>query len=322
MLGGLQRRKTYAPVVAAICYDSPGRTMGEAQAPAHVDDPLISELYERSGGVRFGLPVADFRDSLDRIVGKHCPSASAEDIARFLLRLRVEELALALACAAGSEKAWDEFLTRYRERLFEAARAIARDDVIGHELADSLYADLYAASVRDGQRVSKLSFYYGLGSLEGWLRTLLAQAYVDRYRSQRRTVSLEEQEEAGVQFAAAQPEADPAPDPRLDQTTEKALAGISAEDRYLLASYFLDGRTLAEIGRTLGVHESTISRKLDRATAALRKRILAELRAAGMSRAEAEEALNSDVRDLRVDVRQRLAQGPAGPAFLNSRGRQ
>ncbi|MGH9521814.1 MAG: RNA polymerase sigma factor [Terriglobales bacterium] len=313
--------KTSAARVVAICYDSPVCTMGQAQAAAPFDS-LVAELYDRSGGARFGLSRADFAAALDRILAKHQPDAEIQKRSDFLRRLRVEELALALACAAGSEKAWEEFLTRYRERLFDAGRAIARDDVIGRELAESLYANLYASSSRDGQRVSKLTYYYGLGSLEGWLRTVLAQEYVDRYRSQRHTVSLEEQEEAGAQFAATEPAPQPAPDSRLDDATDAALASISAEERYILAAYFLDGRTLAEIGRTLGVHESTISRKLDRATAAVRKKIMQELLARGMDRRQAEEALETDVRDVRVDVRARLAQDRARPAFQGGKGQE
>jgi RNA polymerase sigma-70 factor (ECF subfamily) len=322
MQPGFRRRKTYVPRLATFWYDAPVRTMGEAQAAARVDDPLFSELYERSGAARLGLTSADFRSALDRILAKHFPAGAQPDVPAFLSRLRIEELALALACAAGSEVAWEEFLTRYRERLFDAARAIARDDVLGRELADSLYADLYAGSMRDGQRISKLSSYYGLGSLEGWLRTVLAQSFVDRYRAQRHNVSLEEQQDQGVQFAAAAADPDRAPDPRLNRAIDAALAEISAEDRYILACYFLDGRKLADIGRTLGVHESTVSRKLDRATVNLRKRIVEELRSAGMSRAQAEESLDADVRDLRVDVRRRLAQGPSGPAFLQGKGRK
>ena len=41
--------------------------------------------------------------------------------------------------------------------LFDAARAITRDDATGRELADSLYADLYGTNTREGQRVSKLA---------------------------------------------------------------------------------------------------------------------------------------------------------------------
>ena len=49
-------------------------------------------------------------------------------------------------------------------------------------------------------------FYTGRGSLEGWLRTVMAQEFINRYRKQKRTVSLEEQTEEGMQFAAAIPE--------------------------------------------------------------------------------------------------------------------
>jgi RNA polymerase sigma-70 factor (ECF subfamily) len=83
----------------------------------------------------------------------------------------------------------------------------------------------------------------------------------------------------------------------------------------VLASYFLDERTLAEIARTLGVHESTISRKLDKLAKSLRKQILASLGRRGMSRRQAQEAMDVDVRDLRINIRSRLAQETGGPAF-------
>ena len=80
---------------------------------------------------------------------------------------------------------------------------ITRDAAHAAELADSLFADLYGVNTRDGIRRSKLVFYTGRGSLEGWLRTVMAQEFINRYRKQKRTVSLEEQTEEGVQFAAA-----------------------------------------------------------------------------------------------------------------------
>jgi RNA polymerase sigma-70 factor, ECF subfamily len=77
----------------------------------------------------------------------------------------------------------------------------------------------------------------------------------------------------------------------------------------------LDGRTLAEIARVLGLHESSISRRLDRVSTALRKRILAGLRERGLSHAQATEALDTDVRDLRVDLRARLTQDSSPTTF-------
>ena len=43
-------------------------------------------------------------------------------------------------------------------------------------------------------------------------------------------------------------------------STEEAIAALDPEERFILASYYLDDRTLAVIARMLGVHESTISR--------------------------------------------------------------
>ena len=67
-------------------------------------------------------------------------------------------------------------------------------------------------------RSSKLLFYTGRGSLEGWLRTVMAQEFINRYRKQKRLVSLEEQTEEGVQFAVA----DPAPASTSGQRVESA----------------------------------------------------------------------------------------------------
>lgn len=87
----------------------------------------------------------------------------------------------------------------------------------------------------------------------------------------------------------------------------------------MLSAYYLDGRTLAEIARMLGVHESTISRKIDKLAKSLRKQIAATLVRGGMSRRQAEEALEVDVRDLQVDIRRTLAQETSASAFSEKR---
>jgi RNA polymerase sigma-70 factor (ECF subfamily) len=164
-----------------------------------------------------------------------------------------------------------------------------------------------------------LASFTGRGSLEGWLRTVLAQEFVNRYRRTKRSVSLDEESEEGLQFAAPEPEPLLSADARLESATSAALAALSGEDRLVLASYYLDGRTLAEIARTLGVHESTISRKVDKLAKSLRKKILAGMQQQGMGRRQAEEALEVDVRDLQVDIRGSLAQESAGRAFSEKR---
>jgi RNA polymerase sigma-70 factor, ECF subfamily len=277
---------------------------------------LLAELHAKSGCERIGLTRDSFAVILCEVGAKQA-SATATDaeIRTFFLSLRIEELALARACAEGHNAAWEIFLTRYREKLYQSALRIAREDSAARDLADTLYADLYGTKTREGERVSKLTSYTGRGSLEGWLRTVLAQEYVNRYRRTKRLVSLDEESEEGVQFRAPEPDPEPTGDARLTDAVDEAMAFLAAEERLILSAYYLDGRTLAEIARMLGVHESTISRKLDKLAKGLRKQILAGLGRRGMSRRQAEEALEVDVRDLKVDIRRGLAQESAPRSF-------
>ena len=277
---------------------------------------LLAELYAKTAGETIGLSRESLGIILCEVGHKYVSAASSDaEIRSFLLSLRVDELALARACAAGNNSAWEIFLTRYREKLYLSALRIAREDSAARELADTLYADLYGTSTRAGQRVSKLASYTGRGSLEGWLRTVVAQEYVNRYRRTKRLVSLDEESEEGVQFRAPDPEPTHSTDSRLQAATDEAVALLSAEDRIILSAYYLDERTLAEIARMLGVHESTISRKLEKLTKALRKQILSGLSRRGMSRRQAEEALEVDVRDFELDIRRKLTQESVSKAF-------
>src|SRR5579864_1877952 len=276
---------------------------------------LLPELHAKASCEQVGLTAQSFSEILLEVGTKYSASASAGELRTFFLSLRVDELALARACASGNNSAWEIFLTRFREKLYLAALRIAREDSAARDLADTLYADLYGTNTREGERVSKLASYTGRGSLEGWLRTVLSQEYVNRYRRTKRLVSLDEESEEGIQFRAPEPEAVPAADPRLAQATDEALALLSGEDRMVLSAYYLDDRTLADIARMLGVHESTISRKIDKLAKSLRKQIVAALTKDGMSRRQAEEALEVDVRDLQVDIRRSLAQESSAPAF-------
>ena len=273
-------------------------------------------LYERSRAAAFAIAESEFAGWLTAIAHKYLPSGvSQKEVEDLLAALRVEDLVLARACAAGHERAWEQFMARFRELLYDSALGIAREASQAKDLADSIYADLYGMNERDGQRLSKLTYYTGRGSLEGWLRTVVAQEFVNRYRTAKRLVSLDEEEEEGSQFAAPASEPTPTADSRVDAAIDLALAALDSESRTILAAYYLDGRKLAEIGRILGFHEATASRKLDRITKALRKSIRENLLKSGLSKRQVEEALESDVRDLNVNVQKALAQEKPADSF-------
>jgi RNA polymerase sigma-70 factor (ECF subfamily) len=311
-----------APKIDTICL-SPM----PSPAATHVTEALAAELHATAEASRFGLTAPAFRAILQELAEKAMRTAGVASwntnaLQEFLKTLRVEELALARGCAAGNDYAWEVFLTRFREKLYTAARQITHEESSARDLADSVYGDLFASRVNGEVRVSKLSSYGGRGSLEGWLRTVLAQEWINRYRKGKRTVSLEEEVEHGVQFAAVAVEAvvAPAPSDKLSQATDAALGALTHEDRFVLASYFLDQRTLAEIARTLHVHESTISRRVEKLGKTVRKGILENLIKVGMSQRQAEEALQTDVRDLSIDLgrlRESRAPGLSPPPKVN-----
>jgi RNA polymerase sigma-70 factor (ECF subfamily) len=278
-----------------------------AQMPAQQRQADFANPYDRSHAQEFGLSFDEFAAILEKVRRDYLAAdATSAQVAELLAGLRLEDLALARACAQGSEAAWDCFLTRYRQNLYDAATAIAKEESAARELADSLYAELFGTrQTEHGQRISKLTSYTGRGSLEGWLRTVLAQNYVNQYRKQRRFVSFDEQIQTVSQSRTEPSEA--LADSRLEEATDVALHELPAEERMILASYYLDERTLAEIGRMLGVHESTISRRIGKITVRLRKRILRGLRKRGMSARAAAEVMESGLRDLGMDFRGRLA---------------
>ena len=281
------------------------------QATAAVQT-FAAEHYAESGAARFGIDVPGLAALLSEVIRQRGAENPPQEVLR---AVHLEELVLARACMAGHDGAWETFLTRYRALMYGAAHAIAHDEATARSLADSLYAELYGVSDRGEARTSKLRYYLGRGSLAGWLRTVIAQEYVNRYRRTKRETSLEAALEEGKQFAAESTATQTA-DTRVETATAAELAALQPEERFLLAAYYLDHRTLAEIATVLHVHESTISRKLERATAGLRKRIRKRLIASGMSSRQADEAMEEvDVRDLQVEVRESLGQDRTGLSF-------
>ena len=286
-----------------------------------VHPELLDELWSECDAGEWGLDRAEFgRIVLLVAMAQNCgagpgATASRQQQAAFFGSVKLADLVLAKACAVGNERAWEHFMAQYGQLLTRAAIAISGSDSVGRDLADAFYAELYGLNVRDGVRKSPLDSYRGRGSLIGWLRTTLAQRFVDHYRRTFREQRLDEQihDAAVKEVETGQQEMVLT---NLRAALKTALREQRAEERFLLAAYYIDEKTLAEIARVLHVHEATISRRLRRATDAVRKHLLRNLEKQGMSRRSAEEALGTDPRDvdLRMDLK-KLLQYPAEESF-------
>ena len=272
-------------------------------------EDLVEELWNKAEAQSCDITRLEFAAALSAI-GKKCnfglrPQADAETAHKeaFLRGLHLHDLALAQACALGRDVAWQRFLSIYRSSITQAAIAITRSATLGNDLADSLYSELFGLKEKGGQRISPLASYSGRGSLLSWLRTTLAQRHVDHHRRTNRETPLD-----SIETPATVPEAAPRPDDLnlLSGALVRTLKALGTEDRFLLSSYFLDRRTLMEIGRLLKVHEATISRRLRRLVDDVHKQLLLNLQAAGFSERKAQEMLGLDPRDLEINLRDLL----------------
>jgi RNA polymerase sigma factor (sigma-70 family) len=310
---------------------------------------LIAELHAQAGGARWGVPPGDFAGALYRSAVRHFDGAPPEGdaLGTYLRGLHLADLALACALQLGSETAWEDFVVRFRPALYSAARAIAasRGEAHARELADALYGELYGLD-RDasGRRRSLLQYFHGRSKLLTWLRTVLAQRHVDSLRAGRNMDSLEDEvPDSGTGqkrgrmptalFITSGPSGPSGPSgaretgdpdrarllPRLQETLLAAFEALAPSDRLLLAMYYLDQQTLAQIARMRGVHEATVSRQLERIRRELRESVEGALAAGdapqngtvvrkGLSAAEIDLCLQYAVEDGCFDLSQALSR--------------
>jgi len=239
-----------------------------AKAAAPPDWQLTAEQFqitlERSAAHRFGAPTAG-----------ELPEVKATNA--YFESLRLADLALACACSAGNSAAWDHFVAQYRPELYRAARAIAGESG-ARELADSLYAELFGLREKGGQRKSLFDYFHGRSKLGTWLRAILAQRHVDDFRRTKKTDSLDDTDdgEQQIELAAANTETDPEREKYLvmmQATLAAILDALAPGDRLRLAYYYVEELTLAQIGKLLGEHEATVSRKLERTRREVRHQV-------------------------------------------------
>jgi RNA polymerase sigma-70 factor len=252
-------------------------------------DALIAPLYAQSGASRWDLALETFQSALVRCISKALPAAAdSSAVAAFLGTLHLEDLVLSCACAEGHEAAWEHFVATYRGYLRSAAAVILRcpsGSPQAVDLADSLFADLYGVAQGKPGHGSLFRYFHGRSSLKTWLRAVLAQRHIDHIRATRRFTDLEDGETAAAVERAA-PLSVPPLDPHrerylrmLRSALRSALAALDPRDAQRLNLYYREDQTLAEIGRLLGEHESSVSRNLDRVRRSLRASVESFLRA-------------------------------------------
>ena len=245
-----------------------------------LDQATVTRLFVKADAERWHVSREAFEAAVEAGVARAFPGKqpASRELERHLAALHLADLALALACAAGVEAAWDHFVREHRPVLYRAAEAIDRSGR-ARELADSLYADLYGLDDSGGERRSLFRYFHGRSSLATWLRAVLAQRHVDALRAGRRTdpLSDDDRETLAVRPSQADPDR-----PRLMSLVMDALRAavdrLTPKDRLRVRGYYVLELTLAQIGRITGEHEATVSRHLARTRRDLRGAVERALR--------------------------------------------
>jgi RNA polymerase sigma factor (sigma-70 family) len=298
---------------------------------------FVELLYAQSQAARWGLSLEKFSLSLERSARKSFASEETplQKLEDYLASLHLEDLALAAACAAGCESAWEHFFAAYRPYLRAAAAAILRCSAVSAEaceLGDSLFTDLYGLADGKGSDRSLFRYFHGRSSLKTWLRAVLAQRHIDSIRAGRRFEELAEDEAAeakqrpslGLQVQPADPHRELYVS-LFSRALQAALDRLQPVEKDRLRLYYAEEKTLAEIGRLLGEHESSVSRHLDRLRRDLRQSVEEILRCGfvaangspaqpGLSDAEIALCFEYSAENTPIDLEKLLPQPPSqGP---------
>jgi RNA polymerase sigma factor (sigma-70 family) len=298
-------------------------TRGEIGKILRGDPAKLAQWCVLAGIERWGVSTERFIEELAR-----CGEAkfrgkqpTVEELKTYVGALRLDDLGLACACADGVAEAWEHFVGIYRGYLRACAGAMLKRSANApeaQELADSLFAELYGLSA--DKRGSLLRYFHGRSSLKTWLRAVLAQRHVDRIRAGRKFEELEDEDGRNNAKLPAAARVLQVADPhrskyllKFSNALQAALENLDAGDVALLRMYYAEQKKLAEIGRGLGEHESSVSRHLEKVRQEVRRAVEGILRggsetlngdgsSGGMSEAEIALCFEYGAEDAPIDL--------------------
>ena len=161
----------------------------------------------------------------------------------------------------GAEDAFTELVRRHCNLVWAAARRVSGDGDAARDVAQTVFTDL----ARKGGRLPAGTV------LAGWLYRVACHAAAKHVRGESRRLQREQQ---AMQHEQLQPAATESGDARiaaeLQPVLDAALAELSEADRDAVVLRFLAGRSLAEVGATLGTNEDAAQKRVSRALDKLR----------------------------------------------------
>lgn len=257
---------------------------------------LASSAYEAGYAIHGDLELGfeEYSDRLPLTVRKCGHREEDSRAAEFLIReLHTTDLYLSAACALSRDKAWWRFDALYRKYINDLVSYICSVRTIAMEIRESFAAHLF---LPDSTGRSRISSYDGRSSLPTWLRVIVTNRIINEgHRKCNSTQRDEPQPEIEDRTALPCLERHLALgryELLLRRAVRHACETLSDKERELLLSRFDHGAQLGEIAQRFSVHQSTITRTLERIGRRLRGEVISILTAWDLDEAAIHECLS------------------------------
>jgi|SRR5579864_509699 len=284
-------------------------------------DSVVSVAY-LEGRSRFGdlgLELPAFIERIRSIVKKHLgPSPEPVQAEAFVKSLHLGDLYLATACAQYSpgyndnnggrssehaSAAWKILETTYRGFVCDLVRFFYRPGFVSQDLADNIIADLF---LPDRSGAGRIASYDGRSSLSTWLRVIVCNRSINAQRCS-----------ANAKSTDIQPEMPDAPALEsiemtlrarryrvaLEDSLGSACRKLTPRERLVLLWRYEDGLQLGQIAKLLGIHQSNVTRQLERMQSKLRDDVITALSTKhGLSRSAIKECLEDVTENPRHEI--------------------
>jgi RNA polymerase sigma-70 factor (ECF subfamily) len=222
--------------------------------------------------------------------------------------VRVDDLYLAIACAARVKQAMIAFDQHYLAGL---ASALMRQGQDRAAAADVVQAVRVRFLVGDADRGPKVAEYNGRGSLAAWLRVAARRTAVSAFRKHRRETAIDD-----VAMVARSCHPDIALlgmqlGSELEAAFRSSFAALAPRERNLLRYRVLDGLEIDRIGALHGVHRVTAARWIAHARKALIEGVRCRLQdRLGIDRKELDSTLRQLASRIELSLRWLLTPMP------------
>jgi RNA polymerase sigma-70 factor len=240
------------------------------------------------------LGIEEFSERLIAVLRKcRSPKDDPSSAAQLLGRLHTDDLYLSTACALHRDKAWWRFDSTYRKYMNDLVTYFCSAHSIAREIKDTVAVHLFLPD-RSGR--SRISSYDGRSSLATWLRVVITNRIINE--GQRRCNEFQyDDTRPELQDWSALPLIESGVDvsryePLVCAAVRRACGTLSARERELLLWRFDREAPLGRIAREFGVHQSTITRTLDRIAAKLRTNVRLHLNERRLDGAAIDECLS------------------------------